>query len=121
MDWETRRNETPSELNLSQGASATQANASVALRRSLTKRRTEGILIEFDFLRISHYREAVLEYSPGLLRFAATLGTELWNSRNPNGVMTVLLATQPDTTPLGLLSFMTPFPRVAAKHGNPGL
>jgi hypothetical protein len=27
MDWETRRNETPSELNLSQGASATQADA----------------------------------------------------------------------------------------------
>jgi hypothetical protein len=30
MDWKTRRNETPGELNLSQGASGTQANASVA-------------------------------------------------------------------------------------------
>ena len=30
MDWETKRNEILSELNLSQGASETQANASVA-------------------------------------------------------------------------------------------
>ena len=35
------------------------------------------------------YREAVTEHSPGLPRLAATLGTELRNERNPNGVVTV--------------------------------
>jgi len=44
------------------------------------------------FVSNSAYREAVTEHSPGLPRFAATLGTELSNGRNPNnGVVTVFL------------------------------
>src|SRR5260370_38587871 len=35
------------------------------------------------------YREAVMKHSPGLPRLAATLGTEITNDRNPNGVVTV--------------------------------
>ena len=31
-----------------------------------------------------------MDHSPGLLRFAATLGTELRNDRNPNGVVRFL-------------------------------
>ena len=39
----------------------------------------------------SLYREAVLEHSPGLPRFAATLGTEVRSAPNPNGVVTLRL------------------------------
>jgi len=47
-------------------------------------------LIKSKVLRESAYREAVMDHSPGLPRFAATLGTESGNDRNPNGVVTLL-------------------------------
>jgi hypothetical protein len=39
------------------------------------------------------YREAVTEHSPGLPRFAATLGTMARNDRNPNGVVSFFAKT----------------------------
>jgi hypothetical protein len=48
-------------------------------------------LIKSDVLRESAYREAVTKHSPGLPCFAATLGTELGNKSNPNGVVTCLV------------------------------
>ena len=70
-------------LNIDQSnARVAQTSVSVSLSHRL-----EEPLIEFDVLRESTYREAVTKHSPGLRRFAATLGTELCSGRNPNGVV----------------------------------
>jgi hypothetical protein len=75
----------------------------------------------------SIYREAVMHHSPGLPRLAATLGTELWNGRNPIGVVTAFLATLSDIVerqrhkPVWGCHLLYASPRVAAKSGNPGL
>jgi hypothetical protein len=42
------------------------------------------------FYGTASYREAVTQHSPGLSRFAATLGTEVRNDLNPNGVVSFL-------------------------------
>jgi hypothetical protein len=47
---------------------------------------------KFDVLTDSAYRKAVTQHSPGLLRFAATMGANLRNPPlTPTGVATVLL------------------------------
>jgi peptidyl-prolyl cis-trans isomerase B (cyclophilin B) len=91
----------------------------------------KGVLIKSKANRL--YREAVTLISPGLPRFAATLGR--WsNDGNPNGVAPILdrglgpwssmlrdVRFARDATPLGLACFLRGNPRVAARRGNPGL
>jgi hypothetical protein len=62
------------------------------------------------------YREAVTEYSPGLPRFAATLGNRVPLAINPNGVVT---AGNPDATPMGLLFFAGPLTQGSREARQP--
>jgi hypothetical protein len=47
-------------------------------------------LVKHDDSSDSIYREAVVSYSPGLPRFAATLGNKECTGRNPIGVVSLL-------------------------------
>ena len=42
-------------------------------------------------------------------------------NHNPNGVVSLSVNSKTVTTPLGLPPFSNSVPRVAVKHGNPGL
>ena len=68
----------------------------------------------------THYRKAVTSHSPGLPRFAATLGKDVRIESNPTGVVPRFRSVKIVVTPLGLEPFHNLVPRVAAKPATLG-